>query len=225
MTLTGNGTLCMGQVVSFETLIKDGTEAWTLSGTGSIGGDVDINQGTLIANGAVTLNNGGMLYNNDGGTLSGNGSITGGVTVAGGATVSPGNTPGMLTINGNFWSSGNLDFEIGGLGGGQYDLLDINGNAYFTGGTVGFDFINGFKAVAGNYWDFLSADSIAGWDSLAFNFHGLEPGLNWEFVHLDTGERLLITQNGGATVPEPGTMSLLALALAGIAGVSRKFKK
>ena len=99
---SGNGMLGIGQIANFETLIKDGAGAWTLTGTGSIGGDMSILQGALIANADMTLNNGGGALSNYG-TLYGSGFIpTGDVISASGANVKPGNSPGTLTINGNF---------------------------------------------------------------------------------------------------------------------------
>jgi hypothetical protein len=138
------------------------------------------------------------------------------VTVASGASVLPGTSPGTLTINGNFYSSGNLFFEIAGLGAGQYDILDINGNAYFTGGNIEFDFINGYRPLTGDHWDYLFANSITGWDTLSFNFTGLGAGYDYA---LDLTYGLSITS---APVPEPCTMLLLIAGLAGLAAFRKK---
>jgi hypothetical protein len=203
LTLLGSGSVSTGQLLNFETIIKDGSEKWILKGTGSTGGNLNINQGELAASGT----------------------ITGNVTVGNDGMLSPGNSPGTFTINGNFSSSGNLEFEIGGLGAGLCDVLDINGGATFTGGSIHFDFASGFNAKAGDSWNFLFANSIDGWNNLAFDFHGLGTGLGWEFEQIAGGERLLITQSGGGSpVPEPTTMLLVCLGLVGIAGVKRKFK-
>jgi fibronectin-binding autotransporter adhesin len=78
------------------------------------------------------------------GSLSGSGTITGDVIIGSGASLNPGNPgeiPGKMTINGDFISSGDLFFEIGGLDYGMYDILDINRDATFDYGTIEFDFI------------------------------------------------------------------------------------
>jgi hypothetical protein len=157
-----------------------------------------------------------------GGIFKGTGTVNGEFYNDVGAAVLPGLSPGTLTINGNFYSSGTLVFEIGGLGAGQYDILNINGNAYFTGGTIEFDFINGFNPSANDYWDFLFANTITGWNTLAFNFQGLGSGVGWEFD--SGGGRLVIKENGGIATPEPATLILLGLGLVGIAGFRKKLK-
>ncbi len=122
-------------------------------------------------------------------------------------------------------------FEIGGLGSGKYDVLNINGSATFTGGNVEFDFINGFSASAGNSWDFLLANSINGWNSLDVELAGLNNGLGWEVESetLPNGyveEELLITaQNGGGDpVPEPSTFALFGIGLLALLGWARRIK-
>jgi hypothetical protein len=203
LTFLGNGNINISQLMNFETITKEGTGVWTLAGTGSTVGNVNINQGKLAASG----------------TISGN------VNVVSGATLSPGNSPGTLTINGDFFSNGNLEFEIGGLGAGQYDVLDINGMAKFTGGNVEFDFTNGFNAKEGDFWDFLLANSISGWDKLTFNFDGLGTGLGWKLENIAGGERLVITQTGGGTtVPEPAVLFLLSLGIGGLVGFRKKLR-
>ena len=77
-----------------------------------------------------------------------------------------------------------------------------------------FDFINGFNAAAGNYWDFLFADTISGWDSLGFSFNGLGAGLGWSFSRLGNGgERLWIALNTVSPVPEAETYAMLLAGL------------
>jgi len=92
----------------------------------------------------------------------------------------------------------------------------------FTGGNVQFDFINGFHASEGDYWDFLLANSITGWGAInSFMVDGLDNGLVWRINAIDGGQRLSIAKV--STVPLPATIWLLAPALAGI-GLFRRRK-
>jgi hypothetical protein len=125
------------------------------------------------------------------------------VTVYNGAILHPGNSPGTLTINGTFSSSGNFLFDISGLNSGQYSVLQINGDATFSGGNIEFDFINGFNPKMGDSWDFLFASNIMGWDTLSFSLNGLGNGYGWEIDHLGNGERLLITTAPAVPLPLP----------------------
>ena len=87
-------------------------------------------------------------------------------------------------------------FEIGGAHNtGLYDVLTINsGSAIFTGGNIELAFIDNYSAKAGDYWDFLHADSILGWDTLSVTLTDLSPGLRWKLVHTKKNwVRLVIT--------------------------------
>jgi fibronectin-binding autotransporter adhesin len=80
-----------------------------------------------------------------GGTLSGLGSVNGDLVNSGG-TVNPGNSPGILTINGNYSqrAGGTLAIEIAGTtAGSQYDRLVVTGAAALS-GTLALSFLNGF---------------------------------------------------------------------------------
>jgi hypothetical protein len=250
-TLNNNfgGTLGLGEVAHNSGILNNAGlmsnyilyNSGSLNNTGTLNSQRLSNSGTLNNNGTITgtgtyLQTAGQTNNNgsitqssiaiNGGTLSGTGTITGNVTIGSGASVNPGNSPGTMTINGDFSSGGTLVFEIAGLGAGLYDVLNINGNALFGGGNIQFDFINGFNAAAGNYWDFLFADTISGWDSLGFSFNGLGAGLGWGFSRLGNGgERLWIASNTVSPVPEPETYAMLlaGLALLGFIATRKKY--
>ena len=119
------------------------------------------NQGSLTvgAGSRFTVNNNG-IYTSGGntiidGTLAAgavtlNGSLTGAGVIAANfvndGTVTPGDSPGTLTVNGNYQqgSGGVLNVEIGGTTAGtQYDQLNVSGTATLA-GTLNVTLINGF---------------------------------------------------------------------------------
>jgi hypothetical protein len=160
-SLLGGGTFN-----NFGVLTKNSTAGGTTTfGTGvafsnNTGGTVNIQSGTLYAVDAYTQNGGdtalsaGAVLASDGllnllaGTLSGSGTINASVRNAG--VINPGsmNTPGILTINGNYTQAamGVLNIKIGGDSPGTgYDQLVINGQTSL-GGTLNIRVIGTFTA-------------------------------------------------------------------------------
>ncbi|UJP02121.1 MAG: PEP-CTERM sorting domain-containing protein, partial [Nitrosomonas sp.] len=120
-------------------------------------------------------------------------------------------------------SSGNYIFEIAGLNSGQFDVLDIDGNAFFTGGNFKFDFIDGFIPSVGDHWDFLVADSLSGLGTVNFTYAGLGDGLG---VDLNTeGGKISLTVITAVPEPETYAMLLAGLGLMSFMVYRRKLKE
>ena len=87
------------QYQGFGTFNKIDSSVWTLTGTSTFAGDVNVDGGTLVVNG--NLSSAGLMLVNPGGTLSGTG-IVPFTLLDNGATLAPGPVgtgTGMLTIN------------------------------------------------------------------------------------------------------------------------------
>ena len=192
-----------------------------LQNSGALTNDDTVNgSGTYTQSVGHTINNGSFSQGAiqfDGGSVSGTGAFTGDVTIGSDASVNPGNSPGTLTFNGAFHSSGNFVFEIAGTAAGQYDVLAINGAANFTGGNVEFDFIDGFHASVGDHWDFLLANNVTGWDSLSFSSN--VSGLGTSITQDSLGAHLSIT-----SVPEPETYAMFMAGLGLMGFIARRRK-
>ncbi|MCH2130691.1 MAG: hypothetical protein MK179_16225, partial [Pirellulaceae bacterium] len=102
-----------------------------------LGGNVltKTGDGTLSVNNALITGNGGSIANNSG-VLAGVGTVGGNVDNLGG-TVAPGNSPGVLTVNGNYTqgSGGTLEIEVTGTSPGEsgHDQLSVTGAASLDG--------------------------------------------------------------------------------------------
>jgi len=91
--------------------------------------------GTLAINNNLTTGTGGSL-NCEGGNCSGSGTVNG--ALVNGSTVAPGNSPGVLTVDGDYTqgSSATLAIELvsnGGQAGTDYDRLLVWGTANLSG--------------------------------------------------------------------------------------------
>jgi outer membrane autotransporter protein len=134
-------------------LTKTGAGSLTLSAANLYAGDTVVNAGTLYVDGSIASLN----------TIIQAGAILGGHGVLGGnlnngGVVSPGNSPGTLTVNGNFTqaSSGILLIQVAGLAPTQHDLLQVGGVARL-GGALQLQRLNGFTFHLGDKLTFLSA--------------------------------------------------------------------
>jgi hypothetical protein len=176
----------------------------------------ELSGGELNANRVV--NNGTFQY--DGGTLhftvfSGTGTFIGDMMNT--TTVAPGNSPGTLTIQGNYSqeSTGTLEIELGAAG---YDILDVLGTADLA-GTLRVLLYEGYTPVNGSFFDIITAEAING----EFGTITGPSGWNWtaERLNIDGTETIRLTANA---VPVPPAIWLLGSGLLGLLGIRRRLK-
>ena len=172
--------------------------------------------------GTLIVQQGGTVYANNvtvntNGLLGGDGTINANVTVNGG-TVSPGD-PVTMTINGDLiFTDGILDIQLAGAN--DFDKIIVSGNADLTGGTIQFDFLNGFLPTADDSFDFLSASNLNIGSAVNFSFLGLPAGTQFS-IDNSLGSLTLTP----STVPVPAAVWLFGSGLLGLIGVARPSKK
>jgi subtilase-type serine protease len=131
LDLTSNSALTLSQTLAtdFESLVKRGNGALTLSGAvDGFSDSITIEAGTAYLDSASIQTS--ELRIDSGVTVTGTGSLSGSLNNAG--LLSPGNSPGTIHIGGNYvqQASGTLISEITR---GGTDLLDIAGSAMLGG--------------------------------------------------------------------------------------------
>ncbi|HMD54240.1 MAG TPA: PEP-CTERM sorting domain-containing protein, partial [Phycisphaerae bacterium] len=139
--------------------------------------------------------------------------------------------PGTSTINGSFTDdNGTIKIQIAGTGPGQYDVLDINGPASYTGmDALNFDFIDGFAPSAGDLFNFMTAEEIdlSGLTGpFDISFAGLAPGAEFTLdIDPVAGSFTLLADNNTTPAPEPGNIGLLIVGLVGTGIARRRWAK
>jgi autotransporter-associated beta strand protein len=144
--LDGAGTIA-GAITGAGGIVKEGTNALTLSGTNTFTGSTVIREGRLIldstaslASSSVTVTNATLTINGvvsgtttveDGGVLGGSGTV-GTLVMGEGGTLEPGNSAGTVTAtNGATWTQNGFYnweiFDLDGPAGTGWDLLDVTG--------------------------------------------------------------------------------------------------
>ena len=137
MTLTAANTNTGGFSVSGGTL--------KLASGASLTGGVTVNSGSrFVGNGTVT---GTTTVSGAGSMLSGSGTF-GDVVINNGATHQPGNSPGDVTVNGNYTinSGGNLELEV--AADGTSDRLFVNGTVTLGGNLTVLGYGTNFTAAS-----------------------------------------------------------------------------
>ncbi|MFG0253363.1 MAG: hypothetical protein ACF8NJ_10875 [Phycisphaerales bacterium JB038] len=125
-------------------------------------GDIVQTEGSTTVDGTLSVSNGAFLL--QGGTLTGEGAITGNVDNTGG-DIAPGGSVGTLSLTGDLAQSetGALVIELGGFYDGEYDVLEITGDADL-GGYLELLPVNGFVPTVGDSFTILTATgAISGW--------------------------------------------------------------
>ncbi len=130
-----------GGITGTGQLTKTGAGILSVTGTNTYSGATSVNQGVLRLNGSLTQSSVTVA---SAGTLTGAGSVGGNVTLNG--VIAPGNSPGTMTVAGDFTMNAASTFiaEIDGLnysalgGAGSYDRIDLTGSSsvFTANGTV-----------------------------------------------------------------------------------------
>jgi fibronectin-binding autotransporter adhesin len=154
--LDGSGTESLSQAVagvisSAGSLTKQGAGTWRVDKDFNVPVSTNVLAGILSVNKTLSSP---MVTVQNGATLAGSGFINGSVTMFG--SISPGNSPGTLTISGNFSQgpSGIFNEEIASAT--NYDRLVVGGRANLD-GTLRLTLLNGFKPASGDRFTILTA--------------------------------------------------------------------
>ncbi len=201
---SGTGTIGgTGTVTTPGNFNKLGAGLLNLLADVLVHGDTNILGGLLSVNGTLTTDN---LYVQLTTWLKGNGIVFG--NVINGGTVAPGNSPGTLTISGNYTqtSSGALDIEIASTS--LFDRLIVSGNASLA-GTLNVIPYSGFKLQYGQQFQFLQAGSISG----AFDSIVAPAGFRGRVLEKNDALTLLIAPKSYAQVAETQNQKNVAKAL------------
>jgi autotransporter-associated beta strand protein len=185
--VTDNGSLIFNRSnnVAFNAIISgSGNLVQNGSGTTVLGGANTYLGGTIIKNGTLLVNNSQALG-------LGNVVVNGGVL---GADPQPINVKGNYTQN----AGGTLQLQVAGANPGQYDTLNVGGNATL-GGTLQLISL-GFQPNAGNQLTLVtSGGSVSGQFARFVDPFSVRPGLNT--IDLVYGKQSVVLQFLNQTTP------------------------
>jgi hypothetical protein len=206
--------------------IKNGAN-FTTAGAFNNAGTMTFGTGSTFAvgGGAAYTQTGGNTTVNDaltagsisiqGGLLNGAGAITGGLTVGNVGTLHPGNSPGVLTVNGNYVNTGTLAIDILNLAGGPgtgYSQLVVNSSTVtILGGTLQINVLTGAVMTQGDKFDILHATG-----GLSGTFASVTGDSSHFYVDYESNDVYLVA------TPIPPGLFLLSSGLVGLYGLRKR---
>lgn len=145
------------QYQDVATFNKINNSVWTLTGTSTYAGPINVNGGTLSVDGNIA--SASSVTVNTGGTLGGNGTV-GTTTVNAGGALAPGNSIGLLTVQGSltFAAASSYMIEVSPA---NADRTNVTGTANLGGATVRASFSAG-SYVAKQYTILNAAGGLGG---------------------------------------------------------------
>ena len=195
-------------------LTKDGTGTLTLSGANIYTGATTVSQGKLLVNGSISSSV--LTTVTAGASLGGSGTV-GALTIDSGAFVTPGNSPGTLTVNGNYTQAGQYTTEIAGTAAGSgYDQIGVTGSVNISGGSLVTMFSGaGYNvgdllfiltndltdAVTGTYTGFAQGETVASYG-----------GFDWQISYVADSTGNAFTGGNDIAlmaIPEPNVAALI----------------
>jgi hypothetical protein len=213
-----NGGLSLGTVgtatLDSATLSGSGALTKTRTGTLVLGSDYTVStivdEGTLRISEGVTISGNAAVH--DGAILEGKGSLIGDLDVASGGAVSPGLSPGQLDVTGavTFDPGSVLEMELMGPNGGEYDVLNIDGDLVLNGGTLNVTTPGTYTPAIGDTFQLLhwTGNRSGEFEDVIL------PSLGSDDLRWLTND---LYSNGGISVtPEPGAALLLLCGVLGL---------
>jgi hypothetical protein len=185
-----DASIAAGAALEFNNRLNLGGHTLTKTGAGAM----QINNDLNLGGGSIVVLAGSV----------GGGGAVGGDLINASGTVAPGNSPGALTVNGDFAQAGAgaLAIELAGPApDSQHDQLKVSGHVAL-GGALEVSLINGFAPSAGQAFDLLDWGTLTGVFS-TINLPVL-PGLAWNTSQLYTTGVLSVAPAFEADFDEDG---------------------
>ncbi len=174
-------------------------------------GEIFVEAGTLVFPNGLTSENGTVItldgyfettgpLDLQGATLNGSGTLVGDLNNAG--SVAPGNSPGKITVTGDYTqtTAGSLEIEIGGTTSETgYDILTVENSATLA-GTLEVSLWDGFIPAVGDQFFILNSSSLSG-EFETLLLPDLPAGKRWEIAYSETAITLSVMEYHMVFIP------------------------